>query len=130
MAYPSLVIQLENLSSSGKAWDADVRVLALDTKTSERSPARKKAGRGLDLNMKRPDAWREHDTRKDPAFAAYRFGNAALAGSLPEIPLQEMELPRYEVSRASEPELKKILMELEELRLRNLKRVRPELDME
>lgn len=137
MGNPSLVVQLENLNETGKSWDADIRVMALKAEDGEaRRPARKRGGYNLDLNMKdpeharsgNPNEWRPVGMRHDDPPVAYRFGNAAVAGTLPDIPLQEIMLPGYEMARASEPELKRILMELEQLRLRREEKLNADME--
>jgi hypothetical protein len=123
-AYPTLVVQLIGLNHSGPCWDADLRVSALQEERAEDVRPRHKGGAELNLDPKdpehaksgNPNEWRPAGMKHDLPPAAFRFGNAALAGTLPDLPFAEMNIPGYELSRASEPELRKIMMELEERR--------------
>lgn len=126
---PSLIVQLEAVSPMGEEWDADIRILGLNMK--EAAGGGKRSHRSQDdpaanLNMKNPEhaksgnpnEWRPAGMKHDGPPAAFRFGNAALCGEVPEIPLQDIEIPNYELLAASEPELKRILLEAEERRRR------------
>lgn len=123
---PSLVVQLESVYPMGGNWDADIRIMALDAgaATSIKRKHRTQNDPGEKYDIKSPEhaksgnpnEWRPVGMRHDGPPAAFRFGNAAHAGEVPEIPLQDIQTPGYELSRASEPELRRILLELEERR--------------
>jgi hypothetical protein len=127
MDNPSLVVQLESLTPMGHEWDADVRVMALKM-VSDSKGVHKKGEPELNYTMKNPEhmksgnpnEWRPIGMKHDAPPAAFRFDNAAHAGEVPDIPLQDFEVPAYELAGASEPELKRIMQELQERRLRVL----------
>lgn len=126
MAYPTLYIELKSLQHSGHAWDADIRVLAVqhDKTGGDNTRHRHRSDPALEYDPKdpeharsgNPNAWRPIGMKHDGPVAAFRFSNAALAGELPQLPLENIKLDSYELSRASEPELRKILLDLEEAR--------------
>lgn len=136
MDNPSLLIQLESINPMGHEFDADIRVMAVDTSSEE---GVKKKHRSKDDPAERddidnpdtakhidPDAWRT--LRQDGPPAAFRFGNAAKGGEVPDVPLQDIEIRDYEMARASEPELKRIMQELEKKRLENIEQAKLELE--
>ncbi len=132
MAYPTLYIELKSLQHSGHEWDADIRVLAVqDDKTDAgKTRHRHRSDPALNYDPKNPEharsgnpnEWRPIGMKHDAPVAAFRFSNAALAGELPQLPLENITLDSYELSRASEPELRKILLDLEEARKAELKK--------
>lgn len=132
---PSLVVQLETLVETGSGWDVDIRLMALG-KSLHEGQVSHKGGQRDEYNVKNPehvlsgnpDAWRPPGMKHDSPPVAFRFGNAAVAGELPEIPLQDIKVPNYEVMRASEPELRRILLELERLRKESF--LKPDLDVD
>ncbi len=138
MDNPSLVVQLEAVSPMGKGWDADIRVMALKTVSSSapKKNHRTQDDPGLRLDMDdpeharsgNPNEWRPIGMKHDVAPAAFRFSNAATGGEVPDIPLQDIEIPDYELSIASEPELKRILQELYEKRLKIIEEAKLELE--
>lgn len=123
MAYPTLYIELKSLQHSGHAWDADIRVLAVQDE-SGKTRHHHKSDPALNYDPKNPEharsgnpnEWRPIGMKHDGPVAAFRFSNAALAGELPQLPLENIKVDSYELSRASEPELRKILLDLEEAR--------------
>lgn len=136
MENPSLVVQLETITPMGQEWDADIRVMALDV-SSGASGSRQHHQKGdpsVDYKIddaetaKRtdPDDWKT--LRHDHPEAAFRFANSATGGQVPDVPLQDIQIPDYEMARASEPELKRILQELHEKRLKIIEEHKPELE--
>ena len=132
---PSLVVQLENLESSGHMWDAHIRVMALKEEShAEAGRHRKQNDPGLRLEIESPEhaksgnpnEWRPIGMRHDTPPAAFRFSNAALAGEMPNIPLQDLKLPNYELARASEPEMRRLLLQVEQLRHKIYEQLEPE----
>lgn len=136
MENPSLVVQLETLTPMGQAWDADIRVFSLADGTGDiaHKSHHEKGDPSMAYNIddvetaKRadPDDWKT--LRHDHPEAAYRFGNSAKGGEVPDVPLQDIQIPDYEMTRASEPELKRILQELHEKRLKIIEEHKPELE--
>lgn len=123
---PALVIQLESVYQMGENWDADIRVMALDVEGAgpDAKKHRKRTSSGKKNSIKSPEhaksgnpnEWRPVGMEHDGPPTAFRFGNAACAGEVPEIPLQDIQIAGYELSRASEPEIRRILQDLEEKR--------------
>lgn len=129
MNNPSLVIQLENLYTSGGAWDADIRVMSLAKEDTLRGKKRKGKGTPSEhLDIKNPEhaksgnpnEWRPVGMEHDPPPMAFRFGNAAVAGELPDIPIQEIVVPGYDPTMHTEADLRRLLLELEEIRHRTM----------
>lgn len=122
MRYPSLVVDLEALNHSGQTWDADVRVLAI----ARVAGGAQKHRRELNLEPDDPEhlrsgnsnEWRPIGMKHDGPIAAFRFSNAAMAGELPQLPLEDIVIDGYELARASEPELRKMMDDLEEARVK------------
>ena len=138
MDNPSLIIQLEALSPMGQGWDADVRIMALDTGAND-DRARTHNGHGdpaLKLEVENPEhpksgnpnEWRPAGMDHDGAPAAFRFSNAATGGEVPDVPIQDIAIPDYELARASEPELKRMMQELHEKRLKVIEEAKLELE--
>lgn len=135
MRYPSLVVDLEALNHSGQAWDADVRVLAIARGEASKG---QRHGRAFNLDPDdpehlrsgNPNEWRPVGMKHDGPIAAFRFSNAAMAGELPSIPLEDINIDGYELARASEPELRKMMLDLEEARSAVFERAKhaPEFD--
>lgn len=121
MRHPSLVVDLEAVNHNGKAWDADLRVLAIAHSVDGKKQPH---GHNFDLepddpeNMRsgNPNEWRPIGMKHDGPIAAFRFSNAAMAGELPQLPLEDIVIDGYELARASEPELRKMMQDLEEAR--------------
>ncbi len=122
LRHPSLVVDLESLSHGGKTWDADVRVLAIARGTLNGVHHAHDPALNLEpddpenIRSGNPNEWRPIGMKHDGPLAAFRFSNAATAGELPQLPLEDISFDNYELSRASEPELRKILHDLEEAR--------------
>lgn len=137
--YPSLVVDLEDLRHNGQWWDADIRVLAVRRDAASKRPAAMK----MDLKIHPEDRFGagdaderiddDHTPRRRKAHlppASFRFANAALSGDLPSLPLEDIVLDSYELSRASEPEMKRLLLEQEQARLDRIERAKPKPELE
>lgn len=134
-----LVVQLEGLTPMGKGWDADIRLMALSHEVADgQSHHRKQNDPGLRLDVDNPEhsksdnpnAWRPVGMKHDGPIPAFRFSNAARGGELPDIPIEHMMVPDYELARASEPELRRILRELEEKRKKVIEDFKPKPDLD
>lgn len=138
--YPSLVVDLEDLRHNGQWWDADIRVLAVkrDAAGNQKPAAMRK-----DFKIHPQDRYgagdadERIDTDHTPQRrkvhlppASFRFANAALSGDLPSLPLVDIVLDSYELSRASEPEMKRLMLELEQARLEHVERAKPKPELE
>jgi hypothetical protein len=134
MSNPSLVVQLENLYSTGDSWDADIRVMALAEEKTAYGGKRK--GRHHRYEIKNPEhlksgnpnEWRPVGMQHDAQPVAFRFGNAAIAGELPDIPIQEIAVPGYDPVYSTEFDLKRLLLEHETHRLKTLEKLENDLD--
>jgi len=125
MDYPSLLVELKDMQQMGPFWDAHIRVLAVQKAQTDASSGKgggQKGSPAHDYDPKNPEhALSDNPDARKPKWmgktepeAAFRFCHAAHAGELPDIPLQEMWLDSYELARASEPELKKIIEDLKQ----------------
>jgi hypothetical protein len=135
---PTLIVQLENIEPAGHNWDVDIRVMALK-ETSGDINSRKHRSRndpGLHLEMENPehalsgnpDEGRPAKVRHDALLSGARFANAAQAGAIPDLPLQDIKISNYQLNAASEPEIKRILLLLEEERRRIYEQPKPDIE--
>lgn len=138
--YPSLIVQLESVDHCGPNWDADIRVLAIRTADGEGGAYRKRHAHDPALVLEpndpenirsgNPNEWRPVGMKHDGPLAAFRFSNAAMAGELPQIPLVDISVSNYELARASEPELRKILEDIHQAHEMIAKRQEEKLELE
>lgn len=129
---PSLIVQLENLYETGRAWDADIRIMALDTTEDAISVKQRRRGKPLTYEMKDPEHARSgnptqslaHDTQPMTS----RFGNAVVAGEVPDIPIQEIVVPGYDPTLHTEAEMRRLILEHEQKRLHKIEQLEHDLD--
>jgi hypothetical protein len=124
MEYPSLLVELKDIQQMGPFSDAHIRVMAIQESTASAGTVQntKKGAPQHDFDPKNPEhALSDNPDAHRPGWmgsgapeAAFRFCNAAHAGELPDIPLQEIWLPAYELARASGPELVHIIETIED----------------